>query len=237
MSEAEKLEKQQELLVTPSEMVNTSLVSLIDRVKSAPYERSSFYELHSSAGTFIEGAIPEDDVLVMYKYSNRGLNSSVVTLSFVDGKLFGTGSTVMRREAHEQLNALLDALKNNEKLSLKVRAFDGFNPYDRKRTQNAIEITRNQVSALARHIKLYAPTVLERTTFAGAGNSEILELGIQDYYYYYGSKYVGEDTSYALRSHQRPFDSKSWAKQYRSNFYEVYNSYSVRVEFEISEGS
>lgn len=237
LTQAEKDEQQKARLVQYQDTLSAPLVELVDKVKEAPYEPSAFFGLHAEAGTFIEGAIPEDDVLVLYNYRSGKPQASLVTLSFVDGKVFSTGSTAMLPEAHGQLNALLDAVAQNSDLTLSVSAYDGFNPYDRDRTKNATAITKKQIDAIEAHIRLYSPRVLTRTTFSAMGNSHILELGVQDFYYKEGRTYVGKDTSPVYAAKTPPPDPKKWQKEYSSNFYEMYHGYSVRVDFEISEMS
>ncbi|KJG37760.1 hypothetical protein UA32_12465 [Photobacterium angustum] len=178
-----------QITVTDNDKLYSSeALDIIAVIKSEHTKESSFHTLNDGISALDRESYPADDILLGTLQQGRDLviNNSEnslkiikdsVVFTFVNEKMFKTGSRVINSPSISDLKRVMDALKSNSGYYLHVRTYDAFNPYDYNRTANAKAITESQIEALKKFMKQLSPSEFNRVTFEAMGNSHILALG------------------------------------------------------------
>lgn len=213
-----------QITVTPNdELFSREMLAVIDIVKVGQGQVSDFYTLNEDSSALSKETYPADDILVSTLQQGRDLvvnnaedslkivDDSVV-FTFVNEKMFKTGSRIINSNSLSDLERIIDALKSNSDLYLHVRTYDAFNPFNYKRTENAKIITNSQVNALKKIMNQLSPSSYKRISFEAKGNSEIISLGSNN------RLRVNQNTKVGIK-----------------NFLPINANYSVRVDFIFSK--
>lgn len=167
-------------------LFNDDLIDILSAVKLGDRQTSEFYKINNESGAFEVYAIQPDDIIVSsvqkgidYRINTakdrKQIIDNAMAITFVNGKMFTSGTSSINSQSLVDLERLVKALKKRN-YYLHVRAFDGFNPFNYQRSKNSVKITKDQITALKNIIVQMSPAVAKRTTYEAMGNSEALVL-------------------------------------------------------------